>query len=485
MQTRSLIRILGLLITIFSSTLLIPAFIAALYNDGGGVAFVQSFVICIIIGLVCWYPNRQHKRDLKVRDGFVVVVMFWLALGSVGAVPFVLSDQPDMSLTDSVFESFSALTTTGATVIVGLDDLPKAILFYRHLLQWLGGMGIIVLAVAVLPMLGVGGMQLYRAETPGPVKDSKMTPRIAETAKALWYIYFTITTLCALAYWGAGMSAFDAICHSFSTIAIGGFSTHDASIGYFNSQTINLICVVFLLISAVNFSLHYAAIIRPKKMLRSYFKDPELRLFLLFQFVLVLIVFAVLYKENIYRSVDEAFTHALFQAVSVSTTAGFGTEMFSGWPLFLPLLLIFASFVGGCAGSTGGGMKVIRVVLLFLQGARELKRLVHPRAIYAIRLGNKALPDRVVDAVWGFLAAYTMVFVICMLALLFTGLDDITAFSATAAALNNLGPGLGEVAAHYGNINDPAKWILVVAMVFGRLEIFTLLVLFTPTFWKN
>ena len=485
MQTRSLIRILGLLITIFSSTLLIPAFIAALYNDGGGVAFVQSFVICIIIGLVCWYPNRQHKRDLKVRDGFVVVVMFWLALGSVGAVPFVLSDQPDMSLTDSVFESFSALTTTGATVIVGLDDLPKAILFYRHLLQWLGGMGIIVLAVAVLPMLGVGGMQLYRAETPGPVKDSKMTPRIAETAKALWYIYFSITTLCALAYWGAGMSAFDAICHSFSTIAIGGFSTHDASIGYFNSQTINLICVVFLLISAINFSLHYAAIIRPKKMLRSYFKDPELRLFLLFQFVLVLIVFAVLYKENIYRSVDEAFTHALVQAVSVSTTAGFGTEMFSGWPLFLPLLLIFASFVGGCAGSTGGGMKVIRVVLLFLQGARELKRLVHPRAIYAIRLGNKALPDRVVDAVWGFLAAYTMVFVICMLALLFTGLDDITAFSATAAALNNLGPGLGEVAAHYGNINDPAKWILVVAMLFGRLEIFTLLVLFTPTFWKN
>jgi len=370
-------------------------------------------------------------------------------------------------------------------VITGLDDLPKAILFYRHLLQWLGGMGIIVLAVAVLPMLGVGGMQLYRAETPGPVKDSKMTPRIAETAKALWYIYLALTTLCGLAYWGAGMSAFDAICHSFSTIAIGGFSTHDASMGYFNSPLINLICVLFLLISAVNFSLHYAAIIRPKKMVRSYFKDPELRLFLMFQLGLVLVVFAVLYKENIYLSIDEAFNHALFQAVSVSTTAGFGTESFSGWPLFLPLLLIFASFMGGCAGSTGGGMKVIRVVLLFLQGARELKRLVHPRAIFAIRLGDKALPDRVVDAVWGFFAAYALVFVICMLGLLFTGLDDITAFSATAAALNNLGPGLGEVAAHYGNINDAAKWILVVAMLFGRLEIFTLLVLFTPAFWKN
>jgi len=469
----------------FSTTLLVPAAIAAIYNDGGGVAFVRSFVICVFIGLICWYPNRTFRRELKVRDGFVVVVMFWLALGSVGAVPFLLSERPDMNLADSVFESFSALTTTGATVITGLDDLPKAILFYRHLLQWLGGMGIIVLAVAVLPMLGVGGMQLYRAETPGPVKDSKMTPRIAETAKALWYIYLALTSLCGLAYWAAGMSIFDAICHSFSTIAIGGFSTHDASMGHFDSTVINLICVFFLLISAVNFSLHYAAIIRPKRLISSYFKDPELRLFLAFQLGLVLLVFAVLFKENIYLSIDEAFTHALFQAVSMSTTAGFGTESFSSWPLFLPLLLIFASFMGGCAGSTGGGMKVIRVVLLFLQGARELKRLVHPRAIFAIRLGDKALPDRVVDAVWGFFAAYALVFVICMLALLFTGLDDITAFSATAAALNNLGPGLGEVAAHYGNINDAAKWILVVAMLFGRLEIFTLLVLFTPAFWKN
>ncbi len=485
MQTRSLLRILGLLITIFSTTLLAPAVVAAIFNDGGGVAFVQSFAICVMIGLICWYPNRTFRRELKVRDGFVVVVMFWLALGSVGAVPFLLSERPDMNLADSVFESFSALTTTGATVITGLDNLPKAILFYRHLLQWLGGMGIIVLAVAVLPMLGVGGMQLYRAETPGPVKDSKMTPRIAETAKALWYIYLALTTLCGVAYWGAGMSVFDAVCHSFSTIAIGGFSTHDASMGYFDSALINVICVIFLLISAVNFSLHYAAIIRPKVMFRSYFKDPELRLFLMFQLALILVVFSVLYKENIYLSIDDAFSHAMFQAVSMSTTAGFGTESFSSWPLFLPLLLIFASFMGGCAGSTGGGMKVIRVVLLFLQGARELKRLVHPRAIFAIRLGEKALPDRVVDAVWGFFAAYALVFVICMLALLFTGLDDITAFSATAAALNNLGPGLGEVAAHYGNINDSAKWILVIAMLFGRLEIFTLLVLFTPAFWKN
>ena len=485
MQVRSLIRILGLLIAIFSSTLLLPAMVAAIYKDGGGLAFVQSFFSCLVLGLFLWYPNRKEFQELKVRDGFVVVAMFWIVLGSVGSVPFLLSERPDLSLADSVFESFSALTTTGATVITGLDDLPKAILFYRHLLQWLGGMGIIVLAVAVLPMLGVGGMQLYRAETPGPVKDSKMTPRIAETAKALWYIYLALTLACALAYWLAGMTPFDAIGHSFSTIAIGGFSSHDASMGYFNSPLLNLICVFFLLVSAINFSLHFAAFSKRGFKVNTYLQDPEFRMFIGFQIVMVLIVFGVLYKENIYATNEEALNHALFQAVSVSTTAGFGTDSFSGWPLFLPLLLIYSSFIGGCAGSTGGGMKVIRVVLLFLQGGRELKRLVHPRAVFSIRLGNKALPDRVVDAVWGFFAAYALVFVVCMLALLYTGLDDITAFSATVACLNNLGPGLGEVAAHYGNINDAAKWILVVAMLFGRLEIFTLLVLFTPAFWRG
>ncbi len=470
---------------LFSMTMLPPALVAILYNDGGGIAFFQAFVVSLFLGFSLWYPNRQYRAELRTREGFLIVVMFWTVLGSIGALPFVFANEPQMSWTDSFFESFSALTTTGATVITGLDHLPKAILFYRHLLQWLGGMGIIVLAVAILPVLGIGGMQLYRAEIPGPVKDSKMTPRIAETAKALWYIYFLLTLSCATAFWFAGMNAFDAICHAFSTIAIGGFSTHDASIGYFNSPVINLICVFFLLISAINFSLHFAAFTRRGLNLKVYVKDAEFKVLIAVQLVLTAVCFIVLFNSGIYDTAEDTLDHALFQAVSVSTTAGFGTESFHSWPLFLPMLLIFSSFIGGSGGSTAGGIKVIRMILLLLQGSRELKRLVHPRAIFAIRMGNVALPDRVVDAVWGFFSAYALVFLISMLSLLALGMDNVTAFSATAACLNNLGPGLGEVASNYADISDGAKWVLLITMLFGRLEVFTLLVLFTPAFWKN
>ncbi|WP_273858077.1 TrkH family potassium uptake protein [Photobacterium sp. GSS17] len=485
MQFRSIIRIVGLLLALFSVTMLAPAIVALIYRDGAGFPFVVTFFLLLAGGALLWLPNRRYRRELKARDGFLIVVLFWTVIGSAGAVPFILSKTPDLSVTDSFFESFSALTTTGATVIVGLDHLPKAILFYRQLLQWFGGMGIIVLAVAILPVLGIGGMQLYRAEIPGPVKDSKMTPRIAETAKTLWYIYLTLTVTCAVAFWLAGMSVFDAISHSFSTIAIGGFSTHDASMGYFNSSTINMITVVFLLISACNFSLHFAAFAHGGINLRAYVRDPEFRAFLVSQLILLAICYSMLLKHHSYESYFDAFDQALFQTVSISTTAGFTTTGFSEWPLFLPVLLLFSSFVGGCAGSTGGGIKVIRMLLLLLQGIRELKRLVHPRAVYTIKVGNKALPQRVVDAVWGFFSAYALVFVICMLALIATGMDELTAFSAVAATLNNLGPGLGEVAVHFGEVNDTAKWVLIVAMLFGRLEVFTLLVLFTPTFWRN
>ncbi|BDM62561.1 Trk system potassium uptake protein [Shewanella sp. NFH-SH190041] len=466
-------------------TMLPSALVAFIYKDGGGKAFIQAFFVSLIIAFLLWYPNRQCKKELRTREGFLIVVLFWTVLGLIGTLPFIFSHQPDLSWTDSIFESFSGLTTTGATVIVGLDSLPKAILFYRHLLQWLGGMGIIVLAVAILPVLGVGGMQLYRAEIPGPVKDSKMTPRIAETAKALWYIYLLLTIACASAYWLAGMSAFDAICHSFSTIAIGGFSTHDASMGYFHSPTINLICVFFLLVSAINFSIHFAAFSRRGINFKVYWRDMEFKVLIGVQLMLAAICFGTLYYTGIYDSAEETLDYALFQAVSISTTAGFGTESFHLWPLFLPMLLIFSSFIGGCGGSTAGGIKVMRMILLLLQGSRELKRLVHPRAMFSIRIGATALPDRVIDAVWGFFSAYTLVFVLCMLVLLALGMDNITAFSAVAACLNNLGPGLGEVASNYASISDGAKWVLVIAMLFGRLEIFTLLVLFTPTFWKN
>ncbi len=485
MQFRSIIRIVGLLLALFSTTMLLPALVAFIFRDGEGFPFVVTFFLLLAGGGVLWFPNRAFRHELKARDGFLIVVLFWTVIGSAGSIPFMLSEQPNMSVTDAFFESFSGLTTTGATVIVGLDDLPKAVLFYRQLLQWFGGMGIIVLAVAILPVLGIGGMQLYRAEIPGPVKDSKMTPRIAETAKALWYIYLTLTLSCAFAYWLAGMSVFDAISHSFSTVAIGGFSTHDSSMGYFNSPAINLITVFFLLISACNFSLHFAAFSSGKIYPGFYFRDPEFRAFVLIQLILLVIVFGMLINKGTYESTFESFNQAFFQTVSISTTAGYTTTDFSEWPLFLPVLLLFSSFIGGCAGSTGGGMKVIRILLLSLQGSRELKRLVHPRAVYTIKVGNKALPQQIVDAVWGFFSAYALVFVICMVALIGIGIDELTAFSAVAATLNNLGPGLGDVSLHFADINSAAKWVLIVSMLFGRLEIFTLLLLFTPTFWRT
>jgi trk system potassium uptake protein TrkH len=484
MQYLAIIRIIGLLLALFSVTLLLPAFVALIYQDGAGLPFVLTFFLLLLGGLTLWWPNRFYQADLKVRDGFLVVVLFWTVLGSAGALPFMLAHSPQMSVTDAFFESFSALTTTGATVIVGLEHLPKAILFYRQLLQWFGGMGIIVLAVAVLPILGIGGMQLYQAEIPGPVKDSKMTPRIAETAKALWLVYAILTMACAFAYWLAGMSGFDAISHSFSTVSIGGFSTYDASIGHFNDPMINAITVIFLLISACNYALHFAAFSQGFH-LRVYIRDPEFRAFLFVQCFLMVICFSLLWQHHDYDSYQEALNQAIFQSVSISTTAGFTTTSFVDWPLFLPILLMFSSFIGGCAGSTGGGMKVVRLLMLSLQGARELKRLIHPKAIYTIKLGRNALPQRIIDAVWGFFAAYTLVFVICLLVLMMTGLDEITAFSAVVATLNNLGPGLGEVSAHFGDINATAKWVLIVAMLFGRLEVFTLLVLFTPSFWRN
>jgi trk system potassium uptake protein TrkH len=482
-QYKNIIRILGLLVALLSVTMLPPALVSMIYRDGGGVPFLLGFLWCLITGFVAWYPNRYQKTDLRAREGFLIVVLFWLVLASFSAIPLILLEQPSLSITDAFFESFSGLTTTGATILNHIEGLPHAVLWYRQQLQWLGGMGIIVLAVAVLPMLGIGGMQLYRAETPGPVKDSKMTPRIADTAKHLWYIYLSLTIACALAYWLAGMSVFDAICHSFSTIAIGGFSTHDASMGYFNSPTINLVCVFFLLIAGVNFALHYAVV--HSRSLKNYFYDPEFKVFIGIQVVLVLICFTVLMASGTYQDADKAFDQALFQSVSISTTAGFATTSFADWPTLLPILLIFSSFIGGCAGSTGGGMKVVRVLLLYLQGLRELNKLVHPKAVFRIKMGKKVLPDRVVEAVWGFFSAYAAVFVICMLLLLATGMDDITAFTAVAASINNLGPGLGEVAANYSTIGDTSKWVLIMAMLFGRLEIFTLLVLFTPAFWRT
>ena len=475
-------RILGILLMVFSLTMILPLLIAMYLNEPTISGFTAAFAITFITGLLVWLPLRNAKHDLRTRDGFLVTVLFWVVLGSFGALPFYLPDGMAMSLADSVFESVSGLTTTGATVIVGIDELPKSILYYRQQLQWLGGMGIVVLAVAVLPMLGIGGMQLYRAEAPGPVKDSKLTPRITETAKALWYIYAGLTLLCFLAYWFGGMSAFDAISHSFSTVAIGGFSTHDASIGYFNSPFIESVAIVFMLLSGINFALHFVAL--RGLQISHYWRDPEFKFYLMVIGSVFAVTFATLCLSNTYQPL-QAFRVGLFEVVSIATTTGFATADFSIWPAMLPFLLFSTAFFGGCAGSTGGGIKVIRMLLIFKQGLREIKRLIHPNGIFSIKLGNTPISDRVIEAVWGFFSVYLLVFIGLLMAILATGIDQVTAWSMVGATLNNLGPGLGEVAAHYGDINEPAKWILCVSMLLGRLEVFTLIVLLSPMFWQK
>jgi len=481
MQFKAIQRIIGILLALFSLTMLPPAVLAWIYDEASLNAFLYAFAMVMLIGMVLWLPVHAHRKELRLRDGFIVVVMFWVVLGMSGSLPFVLSSK--LPFVDAVFESLSGLTTTGATVIAGLDALPRSVLYYRQQLQWLGGMGIIVLAVAILPMLGIGGMQLYRAETPGPMKDNKLTPRITETAKALWYIYLGLTVACALAYWLAGMTPFDAVAHSFSTIAIGGFSTHDASIGYFNSALIESVAIVFMLLAGVNFALHFLA--WRGLSLRPYLSDPEFRFYFSILFIVSAITSYFLYTSGTFETQGAALHHGIFQAVSIGTTAGFTTAEYHNWPLFLPVLLLLTSFIGGCAGSTGGGLKVIRVLLLLKQGMREIKRLIHPNAQFAVKVGDKPLPSRVIDAVWGFFSLYVVCFCLMSVILAATGLDFVTSFSAVAACMNNLGPGLGDVGVNYTSVNATAKWVLCFAMLLGRLEIFTLLVLLTPAFWRK
>jgi trk system potassium uptake protein TrkH len=483
MQAAVVFRILGILLMVFSTTMLPPAAVGFIYRDHTVMPFINGFMILMVLGFVLWFNLRHVKREMRLRDGFVVVVMFWAGLGIAGAVPLMLAERPDVSFAEAVFESISALTTTGATVLVGLDVLPRSILFYRQQLQWLGGMGIIVLAVAILPMLGIGGMQLYRAETPGPVKDSKLTPRITETAKALWYVYLLLTAACMAAYWAAGMDGFDALAHAFSTVAIGGFSPHDASIGYFDSPLIEAIAVFFMAIAGVNFALHFM-VLRTGN-LRAYLRDAEFKTFMLLLVAASATTVIYLYVTGVATDFVDALRLGIFQTVSVATTTGFTTADFSAWPTFVAVSLLLLSFIGGCAGSTGGGMKVIRFILLFKQSMRETMRLIHPNATIVVKVGDKPLSDRVVEAVWGFFSAYVFVFVVFMLIMLATGMDQVTAFSAVAASLNNLGPGLGNVAANYSNISDLQMLVLSFAMLMGRLEIFTLLVLLTPAFWQQ
>lgn len=483
MHFRIIQRIIGILLAVFSITMLPPLLVSLICKDGASGPFMMGFSIILAVGLILWLPVSRINQELRIRDGFFVVILFWMVLGLAGALPFALSEIPQISLTDAVFESISGLTTTGSTVLTGLDELPCSLLYYRQQLQWLGGMGIIVLAVAILPMLGVGGMQLYRAEIPGPMKDTKLTPRITQTAKALWLIYLGLTVVCAGAYWLAGMSFFDAIAHSFSTIAIGGFSTHEESFGYFQSPLINAIGVVFMIIASINFALHYRALTRQS--LTVYRDNSEFKTFLFLLFFNVLVICGYLLLTNKDRPAIELLQNGIFQVVSFATTSGFTSTDYYNWPTFIPVQLLFVSIIGGCAGSTAGGIKVIRGLLLFKQGFREIIRIVHPHAEIPVKLEHKSVPETVIDSVWGFFALYVFSFSILMVAMMITGLDQVTAFSAVSATLNNLGPGLGDVSITYTTLPDTAKWIACFSMLLGRLEIFTLVVLFTPVFWRD
>jgi trk system potassium uptake protein len=474
-------RILGVLIAAYSVTMLVPAGVALLYRDGQALHFVDSFLVTLTIGLAMWLPVRRTQQELRRREGFLIVTLYWVILSAVSTLPFHFS--PHLDFTDAFFESVSGFTTTGATTIVNLDKVPKSILYYRAQLNWLGGMGIIVLAIAVLPLLRVGGMQLFKAETPGPMKDEKLTPRIEHTARALWAIYVGMTVLCILGFWAAGMNFFDAVCQGFATMATGGFSTHNASFGYWHSPMISAIADVFMFLSGMNFALHYIAL--RKGSLRGYWTDPEARVYIGFIGVSIALVTLTLLWTHTYSSFGAALNYGAFQVLTVVTCTGFVNTDFTHWPVFLPALLMMLAIVGGSAGSTAGGMKVVRVQLAVKQCVREFRRILHPRAEIPVKLGRNVLPERVVSAIWSFLAAYVLVYLLFMLILLGTGMDWDSAFAAVSACFNNMGAGLGMVGDNFAHISDAAKWTCSIAMLVGRLEIFTFLVLLTPMYWRR
>ncbi len=474
-------RVVGLFAILFSVTLLGPIVVAFIYGEPTPTSFLYPMAGSLSIGVVLRLLGIHRHAELSVRDGFLIVALFWFMVSVLGAWPLMLG--AGLSPVDALFESASGFTTTGATVISGLDALPHSVLFYRQQIQWLGGMGVIVLGLAVIPLLGIGGMQLYRAEAPGPMKDEKLTPRLANTARALWLLYLSLTVACALGFWLAGMDPFDAIAHSLATVSTGGFSTHDASIGYYDNAAVELVAIVFMMLAAINFAVHFAVWV--KRDPRIYLRDPEAHVFIVFVIVVVLVVGLMLWVEGLYEGLHLSLRDASFEVVSLVTSTGFGTADYPLWPDFLPILLIFISFVGGCGGSTAGGMKVVRVLLLVKQGLYEVRRLVHPRALLRVRLGRRVVEPQLMQSVWGYFAVYLVTFVLIGLLMIHAGLDPLSAFAAVATSINNLGPGLGEVAYTFETVSDFGKILAVLAMLLGRLEIFTILVLLSPGFWRE
>lgn len=484
MRGAAICRMLGLLLIIFSFTLFPPVIIEIFYHEGSLYPFVVSFTAIFFLGILLWFPYRKIKSDFKTRDGFLIVVLIWIFACLAGGIPFYLNFYPNLSFTDALFESVSGLSTTGATVLSHLDNMPHSILYYRQQLTLLGGIGVVVVALSILPVLGIGGMQLYIAETSGPVKTSRLQPRLKQTIKALWIIYLGLVVACTLAFWLAGMSIFDAIGHSFSSIATAGFSTHDANLAYYHSYPIEIVSIIFMILGATNFGLHYQFL--RHKSLKIYWQDPEFMTYLKILAILSLISIVTLTIYGFYHHhLSKISIASIFTVVSSQTTTGFNAINLDEWPSFLPYLICFFCLIGGCGGSTSGGIKVLRFLVLKRQSARELKQLIHPDGVFSLYLGEEMVGEKLIQGIWGFVGIFTVLFILIVLGLIATGLDFRTAFGSAAGALANAGIGLGKTAITFENINNPSKWILTFAMFAGRLEILTILVLFTREYWKK
>ena len=478
MNPKSILNLFSVLVLFFSFSYVFPIIVSIIFKDGALDIFIKTFLTVSSIGVLGLLVTRNIKNELSQKDGFVIIVMFWLILSIAGSVPFYLSG---MSVMDSFFESMSGITTTGATVISQIDALPESILFYRQLLQWMGGMGLIVLAIAVMPLLGIGGGQIYKTEIPGAMGEQRLTPRIKETAQALWLIYLGLTIACSLLYFLGGMSIFDAIAHSMSTVAIGGFSTHNESIGYFNSNFIEIVCIFFMLLSAISFTLHYFSFYKRKPL--KYFYDPELKFFI--SILLLIFFFAILISRLNSAENPPNILEIAFHSVSMVTTTGFSVAETNNWPMSLSFLLLVGAFIGSCSGSVGGGVKSWRVMIMLNHSYSNIMKIIHPNSVISLKIGTRNVDDQVATSVWGFFSIYVMSFIVLLFAVLISGLDFESAFSAVGACLNNLGPGLGVVSENYSGISSFAKGVLAFAMLLGRLEIFTLLVILTPMFWSK
>ena len=484
-RTLTVIHALGLMLVVFSAAYLMPVATALIYADYAMLLdFLLAMVWTFFIGFTMWLLTRRYKGELTIRHGYLLVVGMWTAMPAFATIPLLLMI-PNLSFTDAYFETMSGMTTTGATVLTGLDNLPPAINVWRHELQWLGGLGIIVLAVAVLPLLGIGGRQLFKAETPGPMKESALTPRIADTARNLWAVYLGMTLVCIGALKWAGMDWLDAVCHAFSAMGLGGFSTHDASIGYFDSPLIEFVLIVFMLLAVVNFATHFLA--WRSKSLRMYLRDPEAIASLGLILGSCAGIAFFLWWNGVYPEFATALRHASFNLVSIATSSGYASVDYAQWPIFAPLWMMFLTAIAASSGSTGGGIKMMRTLVLVKQAGREFLKLLHPAVINPMKIGGHVVPNNIVFAVLGFIFLYFMTIVTFTFVLLISGMDFITAFTAVLASINNCGPGLGSVgpSSNYAGLNDFQTWVCTIAMLIGRLEVFTVLILFTPHFWRR